>query len=74
MPDFAEPLARLIAEFRQLPGIGQNVRGACRQVSDRALDLRMAGMADQQHRATVAMMPDDLVMHLADQGADGVEP
>jgi recombination protein RecR len=23
MPDFAEPLARLIAEFRQLPGIGQ---------------------------------------------------
>ncbi|MFO0338265.1 MAG: recombination protein RecR, partial [Acidobacteriota bacterium] len=23
MPDFAEPLERLIAEFRRLPGIGQ---------------------------------------------------
>ena len=23
MPDFAEPLARLIAEFKRLPGIGQ---------------------------------------------------
>jgi recombination protein RecR len=23
MPDFAEPLARLIAEFKHLPGIGQ---------------------------------------------------
>jgi recombination protein RecR len=23
MPDFAEPLARLITEFKRLPGIGQ---------------------------------------------------
>ena len=30
MPDFAEPLARLINEFKHLPGIGQKSRAAAR--------------------------------------------
>jgi recombination protein RecR len=45
MPDFAEPLARLITEFKRLPGIGQ--KGAQRL----AFHLLRAGRDDAEHLA-----------------------
>jgi recombinational DNA repair protein RecR len=33
MPDFAEPLARLINEFKRLPGIGRSRRSGWRFTS-----------------------------------------
>ena len=45
MPDFAEPLARLITEFKRLPGIGQ--KGAQRL----AFHILRAGREDAEHLA-----------------------
>src|SRR5262252_1331865 len=45
MPDFAEPLARLITEFKRLPGIGQ--KGAQRL----AFHVLRAGREDAEHLA-----------------------
>jgi recombination protein RecR len=45
MPDFAEPLARLITEFKRLPGIGQ--KGAQRL----AFHVLRAGRDDAEHLA-----------------------
>jgi recombination protein RecR len=43
MPDFAEPLARLIAEFKRLPGIGQ------KSAQRLAFHVLRAGREDAEH-------------------------
>jgi recombination protein RecR len=43
MPDFAEPLARLITEFKRLPGIGQ------KSAQRIAFHVRRAGREDAEH-------------------------
>ena len=45
MPDFAEPLARLITEFKRLPGIGQN------SAQRLAFHVLRAGREDAEHLA-----------------------
>ena len=45
MPDFAEPLARLIAEFKRLPGIGQ------KSAQRLAFHVLRAGREDAEHLA-----------------------
>ncbi|MGA2275643.1 MAG: recombination mediator RecR [Bryobacteraceae bacterium] len=45
MPDFAEPLARLIAEFKRLPGIGQ------KSAQRLAFHVLRAGRDDAEHLA-----------------------
>ena len=45
MPDFAEPLARLITEFKRLPGIGQ------KSAQRIAFHVLRAGRDDAQHLA-----------------------
>jgi recombination protein RecR len=45
MPDFAEPLARLIAEFKRLPGIGQ------KSAQRIAFHVLRAGRDDAEHLA-----------------------
>src|ERR1017187_3176341 len=43
MPDFAEPLARLITEFKRLPGIGQ------KSAQRLAFHVLRAGRDDAEH-------------------------
>ena len=43
MPDFAEPLARLITEFKRLPGIGQ------KSAQRLAFHVLRAGREDAEH-------------------------
>jgi recombination protein RecR len=45
MPDFAEPLARLISEFKRLPGIGQ------KSAQRMAFHVLRAGREDAEHLA-----------------------
>ena len=45
MPDFAEPLARLITEFKRLPGIGQ------KSAQRIAFHVLRAGREDAEHLA-----------------------
>src|ERR1039458_249803 len=45
MPDFAEPLARLITEFKRLPGIGQ------KSAQRLAFHVLRAGRDDAEHLA-----------------------
>ena len=45
MPDFAEPLARLINEFKRLPGIGQ------KSAQRIAFHVLRAGREDAEHLA-----------------------
>jgi len=45
MPDFAEPLARLITEFKRLPGVGQ------KSAQRLAFHLLRAGREDAEHLA-----------------------
>ena len=53
MPDFAEPLARLIAEFKRLPGIGQ------KSAQRLAFHVLRAGREDAEHLAQQAAEDND---------------
>ncbi|HKD05543.1 MAG TPA: recombination mediator RecR [Bryobacteraceae bacterium] len=49
MPDFAEPLARLITEFKRLPGIGQ------KSAQRIAFHIMRAGREDAEHLARAVL-------------------
>lgn len=49
MPDFAEPLARLITEFKRLPGIGQ------KSAQRMAFHVLRAGREDAEHLAQAVL-------------------
>ena len=60
MPDFAEPLARLITEFKRLPGIGQ------KSAQRIAFHVMRASRDDAEQLAQAILDVKDKLSHLHD--------